>query len=258
MKQKEDESRDEADARRFFEEGLSLEVTRVVEGKQLTPDYKIDGDPPGYVVEVKSRHDDHEFEKDIRREGHALRVRESSFHRWTVDTARRACKQMEKLDPKQDRWWVLWIAISTKSGQRILFDQIVNSLYGVKEIAYWDDKQGTAVSRDCLLAVCGAFEKYPELNAAIVVLGDQIRLCVSDLKGDDKGFVGSRLYGSFAKFHPPVSIDDLVQNRGFLKVEPDQIQRRDEESVRKFLEAKYGFAGVQVLNMKVITDTLEI
>src|SRR3990170_2479501 len=62
-----DESLEEQEARRFFEEGLGLMVTRVPNATSKTPDFLIDGEKPGYVLEVKSRFDDESFLKELER-----------------------------------------------------------------------------------------------------------------------------------------------------------------------------------------------
>ena len=61
------EAIEEQEARRFFEEGLGLTVTRVPSAKPKTPDFLIDGEQPGYVLEVKFRFDDENFLKELER-----------------------------------------------------------------------------------------------------------------------------------------------------------------------------------------------
>lgn len=258
MTKRQIETADEADARYFFEVGLRLHTVRVAEGRPKKADYLVDGEPPGYVVEVKSRHDSEDVARAWRHAGRASVLQSTSFHRWTVDAARNAEKQMSTLDPMRERWWVLWVSVQCELAAEVVFDQIVGSLYGVRQIAYWDGESGGMASRDCLLAVVGAFERYSSLDAAVVAHGNGIRLCVNDLRDDTKRFSSSALYQSFAKRHPPISVSDLSQNRGFLKVDPRVIAARDENSVRRYVEQTYGLQHVYVLHMKVTTAVARV
>ena len=52
-----DDNSDELEAKDFFERGLGLQAVRVAERREKTADYLMDGELPGYVVEVKSRFD---------------------------------------------------------------------------------------------------------------------------------------------------------------------------------------------------------
>lgn len=99
-----DESVEDREARRFFEEGLGLTVTRVPTAKAQTPDFLIDGEQPGYVLEIKSRFDDESFSKELERGYTAVRSRSLGHDRWTVDQARGARKQLMSSDPARGRF----------------------------------------------------------------------------------------------------------------------------------------------------------
>lgn len=92
------ESQEEKDARHFFEKILELTVERVLSSTKETADYIVDGEDPGYVVEVKSRLADKKERKELLLIGHAT-TEEPWTHRWAVDVARKARKQMRNLDP---------------------------------------------------------------------------------------------------------------------------------------------------------------
>lgn len=163
-----DDNSDELEARDFFERGLGLQAVRVAERHEKTADYLIDGELPGYVVEVKSRFDSKDVTRAWRDHGQASVVLPVAFHRWAVDVAHNAEKQMLTLDPAGVRWWVLWLGVQNELAAGAVFDQIVGSLYGVREVVYWDQATGGAVSKSCLQAYSGAFERSPSIDAAII------------------------------------------------------------------------------------------
>ena len=95
-----DESPQEKEARRFFEEGLHHIVVSVPSATLKTPDFLVDGETPGYVVEVKSRFDDKDFLEELELGATAVRRRALGHARWTEDNARSARKQMLRGDGK--------------------------------------------------------------------------------------------------------------------------------------------------------------
>jgi len=130
-----DESAQEKEARRFFEEGLHLMVTRIPSTASKTPDFFVDGETPGYVVEVKSRFDDQDFLRELRQGSTAVRSRGIGHARWTEDTARSARKQMVSGDYARKRFRVIWLAVECLSSTDAMFEQVIGTLYGVRQVA---------------------------------------------------------------------------------------------------------------------------
>jgi hypothetical protein len=251
-----DDNSDELETKDFFERGLGLQAVRVAERREKAADYLIDGELPGYVVEVKSRFDSKDVIRAWRDHGQASVVQPAAFYRWAVDVAHNAEKQMLTLDPAGGRWWVLWLGVQNELAAEAVFDQIVGSLYGVREVVYWDQATGGAASRSCLQAYAGAFERSPSIDAAIISHGDGIRFCVNDLRADTKGFTSSILYQSFSRRHPPISVAELLQNYGFLRFDPKAMGERDEGSVKEYIERTYSLQGVHVADMKIATAAI--
>jgi len=245
-----DESLEEQEARRFFEEGLGLIVTRVPGAKPKTPDFLIDGEQPGYVLEVKSRFDDESFCKELERGSTAVRSRALGHDRWAVDQARSARKQLMGSDPTRERFWVLWFAVECLSSTEAMFDQVIGTLYGVRQVAYWDEASQTMHGRECLFVVPGVFERWPDIDGAIVTVGESITLCVNEFSDKAKRFQLSRLYQSFAQRGGPVKPSDLEAKCGFLSIADRTIDRVNEEAVGQYLSQRYGLKQVYILNIK--------
>jgi hypothetical protein len=85
-----DESREESEARLFFETALQLRVERVPAAATETADYIVDGEEPGYVVEVKARLGDEKEREALRERGHTVKEEPWTFHPWAVDAAHKA------------------------------------------------------------------------------------------------------------------------------------------------------------------------
>lgn len=246
-----DESLEEQEARRFFEEGLGLMVTRVPNAASKTPDFLIDEEQPGYVLEVKSRFDDESFRKELARGSTAVRTRALGHDRWTEDNARSARKQLIRGDPSRERFWVLWFAVECWSSTEAMFEQVIGTLYGVRQVAYWDEASQTTHGRECLFVVPGVFERWSDLDGAIVTMGDGITLCVNEFSDKAERFRLSRLYQSFAQRGGPIRPSDLEAKCGFLSIADRTIDRANEEVVRQYLSQRYDLKQAYILNIKV-------
>lgn len=244
-----DESAQEKEARRLFEEGLHLMVTRIPTSASKSPDFFVDGETPGYVVEVKSRFDDEDFLGELRRGSTAVRSRAIGHARWTEDTARSARKQMMSADSERQRFRVLWLAVECLSSTEAMFEQVIGTLYGVRQVAYWDEATQQSHGRECLFAVPGVFERWPDIDCAIVTVADSITLCTNEFSVKAALFQSSRLHQSFARLGGPVSPTDVEANRGLLSISDRTIDRTNEHAVRNYLSQRYNLKGVHLLNI---------
>ena len=242
---------EEQKARHFFEEGLRLMVTRVPNATSKRPDFLINGEELGYVLEVKSRFDDESFRKELERGSTAVRSRALGHDRWTADNARSARKQLMHGDPTRERFWVLWFGVECVSLTQAMFQQVIGTLYGVRQVVYWDEVSHTWGGRECLFVVPGVFERWPDIDGAIATVGDRIRLCANEFSDKAERFQSSRLYQWFAQGGGrPLSPSDLEANGGFLSIADRTIDRANEEAVCHYLSQRYNLKQVYILNIK--------
>jgi hypothetical protein len=245
-----DETPGEKEARRFFAEALGLTVTRAPASASMSADFLVNGENPGYALEVKSRLDDVRFLKELRRGCTEVRSRSLGHDRWTEDNARRAQKQLKCADPARERFWVLWFAVECFAATAAMFSQVIGTLYGVRQVVYWDEPTKMACGRECLFAVPGVFEKRPEIDGAIVTARDAITLCVNEFSERAPSFQTSRLYQAFQRLGGPVRPSDLESNHGFLSIADRMIDRSNKETVARYLSQRYGLDDVYILDIK--------
>jgi hypothetical protein len=246
-----DESTQEKEARRFFEEELALTVTRVPHSTLKTSDYLVDGETPGYVLEVKTRLDDESFLKELECGDTDVRSRSLGHARWTADRARDASKQLLSVDPAHERFWILWFAVECLSSTETMFKQVIGTLYGVRQVTYWDEATKTTHGRECLFVVPGVFERWPQIDGAIVTMGNAIKtLCVNEFSDKAELFQSSLLYRTFAQRGGLETPSDLELNRGVLSIADRTIDRSDEEIVRYYLSRRYNLKNVNILDIK--------
>jgi len=239
----------ERDIRTFFETDLGLSVHRIPTSATRTPDFLVDGDPPGYVLEVKGRFDDKESSARFKR-GEIVSGSESiGWAPWTADTLRDARHQFASFDPQHQRIWIPCFAIRRSFAVEAVFDQVIGTLYGVRQVAYAGETENPTEGRSCLHVVPGAFERWPEIDGAIVSSGNAITLCVNEFSERVSVVEDSGLCRFFAKLGGPISPRRLESTKGFWSVDCQSVDRSDERAVRLHLAEKYRVSRVFILNI---------
>jgi hypothetical protein len=246
----ESENIEERKVRSFFENELRLTVHRVPESTKQTPDFQIEGDSPAYLVEVKGRCDDADSRTALA-DGEIVSGEESlGWAAWTSNVARGARHQLASGDPSHEHLWVLCVVIIRSFATEAVFEQVIGTLYGVRQVAYWGETEGMMCGRECLHVVPGAFERWPEIDGAMVMVGSLVTFCANEFSDRYEILRLSRLWKFFAERGGPITPTDLELNRGFWSVEDRTITRSDERTVEQYLAGKYGVERTYIHNVK--------
>jgi hypothetical protein len=233
---------------------IGLKVKPVPTGKLKSPEFIVDGDDCGYVVEVKARRNSAKWKKSLREGGVALESRAIGYGRWADDVSRNALKQLRAIDQQHLRWWVIWFSIECQASGESMFQQAIGSLFGVRQIV---DRSSESMW-DCIYATPGVFERHNEIVAAVVTQGKSITFCVNELAGDFNSFSASVLCKHFESLDTIISATDLTKNRSFLYVDPREVDRKSEEALSTYLGRKYNFEAPIILDMKEHVATARV
>jgi len=253
---KQPENATEREARAFFE-ALNLTVTRIETGPNRTPDFLVQGDGPGYLLEAKGRFDDASIKKELDSGRPVIRTRPYNHSAAIERVARRARKQLETFDSEHRYYWLLWLSVKTEfASPELTFEQFVSTLYGMRQVAY-ADKEGNAVSKRCYYARPGVFEKWPEVDGAIISCPDGFMLCVNE-SGTRKD--------QLCELKVPMRLSErramiIPQERevlGECLVADTAINRRDETVLRDYLRKRYDRPELQVVDFKDYSATVKV
>lgn len=243
------DARDRAVVQALLEK-MNLRVQALPEGDVRTPDFVVDGDERGYLVEIKTRFDDAHYNKALREENVALQSRSMGFSKWTDNVVHEAVHQFAEFDKDHSRWWVPWIMIRCKAARQAMFLQVLGSLFGVRQIVYTEGESTDAKGRDCLFVLPGVFERHPQVDGVVVSAGGARYLSVNCFAEDPGGFKESRLGRAFADINAMYTRQNLTENQGFFEVDCASVDRRSEDSIRAHLASKYDLTSVIVCDMK--------
>lgn len=246
-----DDTPQEAEVREFFE-AVDLKVDRIPAGEQKTPDFLVTGEGPGYLVEVKTREDDAEIERELSNKGAAQRTRPVGYEEMIARIARKARKQLETYDEKHTYQWLIWFSTDTVyRDTQLTTEQILCTLYGVRSAVY-ARVNGKAVSVRCFYARPGPFERWPEIDGALISSPNKYQFCANEFSPRVRELVGQGIPKRFAERGALVVPADLEERGGCLIASLD-IERRSEEKLRDHLRGKYNHPELQIVDFKSVS-----
>lgn len=230
------ESAEEQEARRFFE-AVPLTATRIPTASTQTADYFIDGDTPGYAVEVKTRLDDADALKALR-QGEAVDGQRPLAHDAAIERiARSARRQLGAIDAAHERLWLLWFSLRAMLGADASFEQCLGTLYGIRDCVF--DENGTATGVDCYYARPGVFERWTEIDGAIISTADGFIGCVNELSPRADLVLRSRVMARLGE-RQAVVIPSRGESSGSVFIADLSVDRKNTAALQDSLSAKYG------------------
>lgn len=225
-------------ARRFFEE-IGLVVTPIDTAPTRTPDLQVDGDGPGFLVEVKRRTDSEEFTRALRDCHDGEQARHLGLDRNLQRALDSAHDQLRRLDPSHDRLWIVWLTLDVHAGGKVGIETVVGTLYGVKQAILPAEHGDGAISIDCFYARRGAFERRPDLDAVIVSVADGFCAFVNELSPRG-GHVGCTRFAERLAERRALVIPSQRETEGQCMLANRAVDRRDEATVVDDLRRRYG------------------
>jgi len=217
---------------------MGLEVVRVEAGSASTPDYVVNGDGPGYVVEVKSRNDEATLSERLEDgevvDGARLLAHDAGLER----AARRARKQFRQVDPNHDRFWILWLSLDAQFGADAALGQCAGTVYGIRQCVVPADATGkVGMAVDCCYARPGVFERWPEIDAAIVATDQGVIMLANELSPRCPALRQRDVPRRLGK---AVYLPTEREADGSIFIADRDVDRRDESLLRESLIKKYG------------------
>ena len=242
---KEQREEPEAEARSFFQ-ALGLTVEHLERVGRKAPDFRVLGDGPGYLVEVKARYDDEEASRTLKTAGTAAHVRTLGHDDAVERIARRARRQLEAEDPNREHVWLLWLDARAVMGADALRDQLIATLYGIRHAVFEDDV-GDTVSLHCYYARPGVLERWSDLDAAVVAGHGGWLLCLNEFSPRAQEVRALRLTREFER-RSAVIVPAELERAGGAMLAPTSLDRRVEPVLTAYLREHYRHPELLILD----------
>ena len=237
----------------FFNQ-LGLNAAAIPEAQSQTPDIFVSGDTRGILVEIKTRQDSDKWSRALK-----SGVAETSIpwgaRPWAFTQAAKAYRQFNDFDPHRKNLWLMWLSVRREALSRDAFEQIKDSLLGIRHV-YVARKDGSTEMKRCLNAwEESVFSKHEKIVGAIVSCGNWISPFANEMSPDISDFENTATYRRIAKQGPMNSISTLSA-RGFLVFDGDPKILKSETTLEAFLANKYGSPRVMLSGMTAYSDSV--
>lgn len=236
----------------FFSQ-LGLNASAIPETQSQTPDILVSGDTRDFLVEIKTRQDSNEWSRALKRG-----VAETSIPwgagPWAFTQAAKAYRQFNDFDSQRENLWLMWLSVRREALSRDAFEQIMDSLLGVRHV-YVAGEDGSTEMKRCLHAQESVFSKYKNIVGTVVSCGDRISPFANEMSPDINDFENTATYRGLAKQGSLNSISTLSA-RGFLVFDGDPKIFKSETALEAFLANKYGYPRVMLSEMTAYSGSV--
>jgi len=246
----------ESEARRFFE-ALGLSVERIPTADEETPDYRVTGDGAGYLIEVKGRLDDSSITQELDSTGVVERTRPIGYSESITRAVRKARGQLETQDATHELLWLVWLSIETEfASPELTFQQILSTLYGIRSVIY-AGASGDAVSGRCYYARPGPFERWPEIDGALISTPDGYVLCANEFSPRANRLLETEV-GARLSEREAIVVPRQREARGQCFIADLSLDRRDENALTHYLREEYARPGLVIADFKEHSVTADV
>lgn len=237
----------------FFTTKLELTVEVIPRTNEKTADAFVNGESPGYAVELKARCNRENFASDLTKGDPFGVIEKPDFDGWVIKQARDALKQLASNDPLHSRIWVMWIDTTGRTETGLGFEQVVGTVFGIQKCMDWQFK-----GYECIQAHYSLFEQFPKLDI-IVVRDAGMALCVDEESVRFGVISSSKLFKHFASLGDVFTVSSLQQQQhGYLAIDPNVVDRTLESSVQEYFEKAYNLRGVQMCDIRSYVYSMQL
>ena len=155
----------EEDAKSILE-SLGFAAEKVPTTSKRSADFRVGGDDPPYLVEVKSRLLQPELENPTEPIGPEI-TKPMRYDAKVGDWLAESRQQFRALDPEHERLWFLWCSMEGAFARLSQAERTMSVLYGLRLAV---DVTKPDRTLPIFYAAAPAFERFPDVDGAVVVL----------------------------------------------------------------------------------------
>jgi hypothetical protein len=245
----------ERDIEAFFPR-IGLRAVRIPERQTRTPDYRVEGDRLPILLEGKSRQDPDQLRQTP--------IGQIYEHKENLDDnagahnlIRDAVEQFDAFDPNHEQLHIVWLSPeSWLRGDDGGAEFIVRALHGVRDVIDITDG-GIADPVKCFYALEGSFERFPSVDAAIMILDRVPALMLSDF-GRRRGELRStRLVEEFEQAGGLNTVAEFCTRGGGIMIAGGNAGRSEAEILR-ILRQEHGLHRPTFLQPKAFAAAFSV
>lgn len=229
-------------------QSLGLVVSKIKSSTQgKTPDYLVSYEEEKFLIEVKNREKDENFNTLIESPYPGKESQELGYSNTISGIIEDGIEQLIEYDSDNKFLHILWCSTINLIHGNLVARQFVDTAYGLKNIEGYD-KNNNFFETVCFYFGYNNFFGHRNLDALVVQSPNKITLCLNSFSETINQFKTSALYNAFKKADLEI-IDpkNLEENGGYFFMDTN-IDRKNTNAVLAYIEEKYELQEVTPIN----------
>ena len=215
-----------------------------------TPDYFVSDQEDFFLVEVKSREEDENFNSLIENPNPGEESQEIGYTNTISGIIGKGVEQLAEYDPDNENLHLLWCFTADLFNSNLVARQFIHTAYGLKNIEGYD-KNGNYFEASCFYFGYNDFFKHRNLDALVVYSHNKTILCLNPFSESIDRFKATDLYKAFKEDNFEVIDPKKLEEKGNCLFVNSNIDRKDTDAVLKHLVKKYQLKKVTAQNFKL-------
>lgn len=235
--------------RKFLEEHFGLQVEKIPECEQKTPDFFVHNGEEKYLIEVKEKESNPEISQGREKalsNGELYEIAQSIEPKTTLaNIVRSGKRQIDSFVEDENTFRIIWVHCSGLAYSATK-DQILSGIYGSETVVDWGNEG--AFSGTCYYFNESQFFRYRDDIDAVIVScrNSEVQMCLNNHSPRYQALKSSSLSVNFKQG----LCDPLAQEEyGLAFIVDAPIDRSDTNAVLSFLKEKYNTEKLMVMPM---------
>ena len=222
---------------RMFFESQRFHVDRIISLQdERRADYRVTHENEVYIVEVKGRIEDKEYERDLLEQGEAIREGLLGYTNPASKQIREAAKQLIVTPAEPSAFRVIAL-VTAYDDPETHAEQFQSTLYGMVDLLI-PAENGHARAIPCYYFTFSEFYNLPEVDAALILIPGGAKICLNSFSTRLHEFRKTSLCQLLASVGA-VSDPEEREKQGKAYIADCSLDRRDESLIREYVRRKY-------------------
>ena len=235
---------------------IGLEISKIDEGKEKSPDFLVKCENHTYLIELKEKFTDPNYlksrEKTLLRGDIFEEILPAGRKKRISDVIRSSCKQLSAKGIEAD-FRIVWLYAKGHHPDFQMYD-FESTLYGYEVIVDWGKKDG--FSGFCYHYGHSDFFNHKSiLDGAIISTSDELKFCLNICSAKYEQLKNSEL----RKLLNEGVLDPIeLEKKGDALIVDSTVDRKNEAAVMKYIIQKYNLVKAMKMPMQQLSGTIAL
>lgn len=239
--------------------GLTVDEVKEVGNEQRADLRAFDMRGTQYLIEVKSRDTDREFDSELRTEGKAYHVVPSGYRNTMSAKIRNAASQLSATPTSGVSFRLVAFSSSQVDSHEceIYANQFRMTLYGIVDLLIQRNESGPIETLPCFYFTYSEFMREPSIDGAIIRWGDKTQICANPFGLQMRDFTTSSLFEKYLELGGVLDPAE-AECKGIALIADVTGNPPMRQDMIRHIEQKYGLFSAGIIEFKLAQGSITI